>query len=67
MKSISFHTPYDTNMPLHCPRCNKSIDKAKIEEIDARLMNTFQNDSLRRGKCPVCGTPLIDTDPKVEK
>jgi uncharacterized protein with PIN domain len=54
-------------MPLHCPRCNKNIDKAKVEEIDARLMKEFQNDSLRRGRCPVCGTPLIDTDKKVKQ
>jgi len=54
-------------MPLHCPRCKKNIDKAKLEEIEARLMNDFHNDSLRRGRCPVCGTPLIDTDKKVER
>ncbi|MBN1109535.1 MAG: hypothetical protein JXA45_02115 [Methanomassiliicoccales archaeon] len=54
-------------MPLYCPRCNKSIDKAKVEEIDARLMKEFQNDFLRRGRCPVCGTPLIDTDKEAEE
>lgn len=54
-------------MPLYCPRCNKNIDKAKVQEIDARLMNDFKNDALRRGRCPVCNTPLIDTDPKVKE
>ncbi len=54
-------------MPLHCPRCNRNIDKAKVEEIDARLMSDFKNDSLRRGRCPVCGTLLIDTDRKVRE
>ncbi|MCX6650588.1 MAG: hypothetical protein NT131_02880 [Methanomassiliicoccales archaeon] len=53
-------------MPLHCPRCNKNIDKAKVKEIDAQLMSTFQNDSLRQGLCPVCRTPLIDTEKKVK-
>jgi len=54
-------------MVLHCPRCNKNIDKAKVEEIDARLMSTYNNDALRRGLCPVCMTPLIDTEKKVSQ
>jgi len=54
-------------MALHCPRCNKNIDKAKVEEIDARLMSTYNNDALRRGLCPVCMTPLIDTEKKVSQ
>jgi len=54
-------------MPLHCPRCRKDIDKAKVEEIDSKLMGMFQNDSLRRGVCPFCQTPLIDTDKKVKR
>jgi len=53
-------------MPLHCPRCKKNIDKAKVEQIDSQLMNDYNNDSLRRGVCPVCQTPLIDTDRKVK-
>jgi hypothetical protein len=61
------HNPIGTIMPLYCPRCNKNIDKAKVQEIDARLMNDFKNDALRRGRCPVCNTPLIDTDPKVKE
>lgn len=62
MKFAPGHNPCGTRMPLHCPRCKKDIDKSKVDEIDARLMNTFQNDSLRRGVCPVCHTPLIDTE-----
>lgn len=61
------HTVFDTRMPLHCPRCNKNIDKDKVDEIDARLMNDYHNDSLRRGLCPVCRTPLIDTEKKVKE
>lgn len=53
-------------MPLHCPRCRKSIDKARVEEINAKLMSDFHNDALSRGLCPVCMTPLIDTDRKVK-
>ena len=45
----------------------KNIDKSKVEDIDAQLMNTYQNDSLRRGVCPVCQTPLIDTEKKVKE
>jgi uncharacterized protein with PIN domain len=54
-------------MSLYCPRCNKNIDKAKVQEIDAQLMSTYHDDSLRRGLCPVCKTPLIDTDKKVKE
>ena len=67
MKLISEHNLCGTRMVLHCPRCNKNIDKAKVEEIDARLMSTYNNDALRRGLCPVCMTPLIDTEKKVSQ
>lgn len=67
MKSVPPHNPDGISMPLHCPRCNRNIDKAKVQEIDAKLMSTYQNDALRRGRCPVCNTPLIDTDPKVKE
>lgn len=67
MKLISGHNPCGTRMPLHCPRCKKNIDKAKVDEIDAQLMSTYHNDALRRGLCPVCMTPLIDTEKKVKE
>jgi len=67
LKLILHHYLSGTRMALHCPRCKKNIDKAKVEEIDAQLMNTYQNDSLRRGVCPVCHTPLIDTEKKVKE
>lgn len=54
-------------MPLHCPRCKKNIDKTKVDEIDAQLMSEYKNDALRRGLCPVCMTPLIDTERKVQE
>lgn len=67
MKLISGHYPCGTIMSFHCPRCNKNIDKAKVDEIDAQLMSAYKNDALRRGLCPVCMTPLIDTERKVRQ
>jgi uncharacterized protein with PIN domain len=64
---ISGHYLSGTRMPFHCPRCKKNIDKAKFDEIDAQLMNVYHNDALRRGLCPVCMTPLIDTEKKVDQ
>ncbi|MEM2944268.1 MAG: hypothetical protein QW083_01195 [Methanomassiliicoccales archaeon] len=54
-------------MPLimyYCPRCEKSIKKEKIDEIDRKLKERFDIDSLSKKICPVCGCPLIDLDSK---
>jgi len=47
---------------VYCPRCDKSIPKEELEERSRQLIALVGNDSLSRGKCPVCGTGMIDTD-----
>lgn len=51
---------------LYCARCDKSIPKEDLEERARRLLEMFGSESLSSGKCPVCGTVLIDMD-EVEK
>ena len=51
---------------LYCARCDKTIPKEELEERAKRLFEMFGNESLLSGKCPVCGTVLIDMD-EVEK
>jgi len=48
----------------YCPRCEKSIKKEKIDEIDKKLKEMFNLDSLSRRICPVCGCPLIEITSK---
>jgi len=45
---------------MYCPRCEKNIPKERIEQVDMELRRRFNIDSLGRGLCPVCGTPLIE-------
>lgn len=45
---------------MYCPKCEKNIPKERIEELDKELRRRFNIDSLSRGLCPVCGTPLIE-------
>ncbi|NYT12744.1 MAG: hypothetical protein GKC03_09415 [Methanomassiliicoccales archaeon] len=45
---------------MYCPKCEKSLKKERLEELEKQLKERFDDDSLGRGLCPVCGTPLID-------
>lgn len=45
---------------MYCPKCERMIKKERIEEIREELKKRFKSESLERGLCPVCGTPLID-------
>jgi len=45
---------------MYCPKCERMIKKERIEEIREELKRRFKSESLERGLCPVCGTPLID-------
>jgi ssDNA-binding Zn-finger/Zn-ribbon topoisomerase 1 len=47
---------------VYCPKCDKSIPKEELEERSRQLKALIGNDSLARGKCPVCGTGMIDVD-----
>lgn len=47
---------------IYCPRCEKAIPKDQIEERSRQLAAMTGNDSLSKGRCPVCGTSMIDVD-----
>jgi ssDNA-binding Zn-finger/Zn-ribbon topoisomerase 1 len=47
---------------MYCPKCDKTIEKERLEEVNRQLKGRFKNDSLEKGKCPVCSTELIDLD-----
>jgi len=51
---------------VYCARCDKSIPKDDLEKLSKELIEKFGNKSLLMGKCPVCGTTLIDMD-KIDK
>jgi len=52
---------------MYCPRCERTIKNEKLEELDQELKSKFGKDSIERGKCPVCDTPLIDLKKKGEQ
>jgi len=45
---------------MYCPRCDRTIKKERLEAINHELKKKFKVDSLERGTCPVCGSPLVD-------
>ena len=45
---------------MYCPRCDRTIKKDNLEQLNQELKNKFEVDSLEKGKCPVCGTALVD-------
>jgi len=49
---------------MYCPKCERTIKKERLEEIDRNLRERFNLDSLSRGICPVCGCQLIDLSKK---
>lgn len=44
---------------MYCPKCERTIKKERLEELERELRERFGNQSLSRGLCPVCGTALI--------
>jgi len=49
---------------VYCPKCEKSIKKERLAEVNKQLKERFGKDSLEKGQCPVCGTPLMDLGKK---
>jgi hypothetical protein len=49
---------------MYCPKCCKTIPDEKLDELGTKLVEQFGNDALTKGKCPVCGTRLLDTKRK---
>jgi ssDNA-binding Zn-finger/Zn-ribbon topoisomerase 1 len=51
---------------MYCPKCDRTIKKERLAQINQELKERYKKDSLERGLCPVCGTDLIDLE-KVRK
>lgn len=49
---------------MYCPRCERTIKRKDLDELNKELKDKFEQDSLEHGKCPVCDTPLIDLSKK---
>lgn len=49
----------------YCPKCDRSISKERLVEIDAELRERFGRSCLPSLRCPVCETEFIDLE-KVE-
>ncbi|MBX8633696.1 MAG: hypothetical protein M1422_06300 [Candidatus Thermoplasmatota archaeon] len=43
---------------MYCPRCNKSIQDDRLDELKKSLKE-IGNEHLMHGRCPVCGTELL--------
>ena len=52
---------------MYCPKCDKTIKRERIAEINLTLKEKFKSDNLERGLCPVCGTQLFDLSKKGAK
>lgn len=46
----------------YCPKCDRTISKARVESVDRELREKFGVDRLSSLRCPVCGTDYIDLD-----
>jgi hypothetical protein len=52
---------------MYCPKCDKSIKRERIAEVNLTLKEKFKSNNLERGLCPVCGTRLFDLSKKEKK
>lgn len=46
----------------YCPKCDRSVSKEQLVEIDAELRERFGRSCLSSLKCPVCETGFIDLE-----
>lgn len=51
---------------MYCPKCEKTLRKERIKQVNQELKDRFNKDALEKGLCPVCGTPLLDLDARKE-
>jgi len=46
----------------YCPKCDRTISRERLEQIDADLVERFGKSCLSTMRCPVCDTDFIDLD-----
>ncbi|HIH01477.1 TPA: hypothetical protein HA259_05310, partial [Thermoplasmata archaeon] len=46
----------------YCPKCDRTVPKERLAEIDADLKERFGKGCMESMKCPVCDTEFIDMD-----
>ena len=46
----------------YCPRCDRSISRERLMEIDTELREKFGKSCLGSMRCPVCETEFIDLE-----
>ncbi|UCE45301.1 MAG: hypothetical protein JSU93_08050 [Methanobacteriota archaeon] len=46
----------------YCPKCDRTVPKERLEQIDAELRARFNKECLSSLKCPVCETEFLDLD-----
>jgi len=52
---------------MYCPKCDKTIKRERIASVNLTLKESFKNNNLEKGLCPVCGTGLFDLSKKEAK
>jgi ssDNA-binding Zn-finger/Zn-ribbon topoisomerase 1 len=46
----------------YCPKCDRTIPKERIEQVDRELRSKFGITKLSGLRCPVCDSEFIDLD-----
>ncbi|UCE80330.1 MAG: hypothetical protein JSV94_03945 [Methanobacteriota archaeon] len=46
----------------YCPKCDRTVPKERLEEIDVELRSRFDRGCLHSLKCPVCEMEFIDLE-----
>lgn len=44
----------------YCPKCDRTISRERLEQVDADLSERFGKSCLATMRCPVCDTDFID-------
>jgi uncharacterized protein with PIN domain len=44
----------------YCPKCDRTISRERLEQVDADLVERFGKSCLSTMRCPVCDTEFID-------
>jgi ssDNA-binding Zn-finger/Zn-ribbon topoisomerase 1 len=47
---------------MYCPRCEKTIKKERLAQVNRELKERFASSALDKGLCPVCGYRLLDRE-----